>query len=435
MAPKPRKSPGTESKAPRKRAPVKSAPSVKAVAPHVKAALPPPSKHLLKKLAAVAGVSVLVGASFLFGIFFSFRLPDTSRPLAASMINNLYLPAVRAVSALTTLTTAYPSAQDMRVNRITVSGDTTLPGTVLVAFRGGVGGYEDRLVEFNRRGEIVWEYRLPAAYRLAGAIERLPNGNTLFIRTVPAPDTSSFIDPEYPKWVVEVNRSGETVREFPAHVTHDLRTLSNGNILLVDAGRDQVSEVDAHGNEVWLWRAADYIFPYDETTFNGLDPRMVDNRAIMNMYAGYRAGWARSRWTHLNSAQRLENGHTLISLRNLDLIIDIDEQGRVSRTFGALLLKHPHCAEALPSGNLLVADNGNGRVAEFDWTSQKPTWEYGPLRFPTQGCATRLTNGDTFITESAALRVLQVTASGAIVWQARVSTPGTAAFYRAILIP
>ena len=50
-----------------------------------------------------------------------------------------------------------------------------------------------------------------------------------------------------------------------------------------------------------------------------------------------------SEWTHVNSAQRLPNGNTIVSLRNLDLVVEVNPKGDVVWTYGALVLKHQHC--------------------------------------------------------------------------------------------
>ena len=126
------------------------------------------------------------------------------------------------------------------------------------------------------------------------------------------------------------------------------------------------------------------------------------------------------------------NGNTVISLRNFDLVVEVDPQGQVVWTFGPLVLKHQHCAWVLNSGNLLVSDNGNAWIIEVDRATQQIVWEYaGGLNFPTQGCAYRLPSGNTLITDSANLRVLDVTPEKQVAWMLKVETPGTAPLYRA----
>src|SRR5207253_3267796 len=137
-------------------------------------------------------------------------------------------------------------------------------------------------------------------------------------------------------------------------------------LLTVDAGRDLVSEVDGAGFAVWSWNAGDHILPYGPATYTGHQRTNTLNRNLRNMFAEFAEGlnvtWRD--WTHVNSAQRLANGNTIISLRNFDLVIEVNHVGQVVWTFGPLVLKHQHCAWVLPNGHLLVTDNGNARVIE-----------------------------------------------------------------------
>ena len=79
----------------------------------------------------------------------------------------------------------------MNTNRFAVtssSAGAALPGTVLFALRGNPKGYEDRIVEVDRSGRVVWEYRLRDGLRLIGEVRKLANGDVLFIKsTLPPP--------------------------------------------------------------------------------------------------------------------------------------------------------------------------------------------------------------------------------------------------------
>jgi hypothetical protein len=137
-------------------------------------------------------------------------------------------------------------------------------------------------------------------------------------------------------------------------------------------------------------------------------------------------------WTHVNSAQRLANGNTLISLRNFDLVVEVDPRGDVVWSYGALVLKHQHCAWLLDNGHLLITDNGNARIIEVDRATQRIVWEYGEgLKFAVQACAYRLPNGDTLITDSGNQRILEVDPAGKRVWELKVQVPETIPLYRA----
>jgi hypothetical protein len=314
-----------------------------------------------------------------------------------------------------------------------------LDGTILLALRGQSSEYASRVVEVNRDGEPVWEYRLPTPAPLSD-VRKLANGDVLVLAMACLPGQCG---PDDLGTLYEIDRAGTVVRQRQVPATHHAELLPNGNLLLVDSNRDLATELDPEGRTVWSWSARDHIQPYDVHNFVGFLPTNADERNLANMYADYREGppapgngfafpYAGSDWTHMNSAQRLANGNTLLSLRNFDLVVEVNAAGDVVWSYGPLVLKHQHCAWVLNNDDLLVADNGNARIIEVNRMTQQIVWQYADgLRFPIQGCAYRLPSGNTLITDAANLRVLEVTPEKQLAWGLKVLTPGTSALYRA----
>lgn len=317
------------------------------------------------------------------------------------------------------------------------AADSNLTGTVLLVLRGTTAQYQPSIVEIDRRGKVVWRYELPAGSAAPTEARKLPNGNIIYINAPRSSDATSFIAPAVTKHMVEIDYTSQQVlRTVEVKATHHLELLPNGNFLTVDAARSLVSEISPSGSEIWSWSAGDSIKAYGPDTFVGATPESLDPMLISNMYFEYRRGVQRQSWTHPNSAQRLDNGNTIISLRNLDLVLEVDAQKKAVRSYGALILKHQHCAWQLDNGNLLIADNGNGRVIEVDQKSQQIVWEYAQdLNLPTQGCAVRLPSGNTLITDSSNLRILEVTPGKQIAWELKIDIPDTRPLYRAFWYP
>jgi hypothetical protein len=63
-----------------------------------------------------------------------------------------------------------------------------------------------------------------------------------------------------------------------------------------------------------------------------------------------------------SSAQRLENGNTLIVCMNQRRVVEVDRAGK--EVWSKVNINQPYCAQRLPSGNTLVAEQ-NG-VMEYD---------------------------------------------------------------------
>ena len=158
--------------------------------------------------------------------------------------------------------------------------------------------------------------------------------------------------------------------------------------------------------------------------------RASDNRATK---------WLGFDYYHLNSVEILPNtplgrrdprfraGNLLICLRNVDLILVLDQDDlSVVWHWGAETLDLPHMPTMLASGNILIFDNGKyrgfSRVLEIEPASGRIVWQYQgdpPESFFSQwrGSVQRLANDNTLICESERGYVFEVTAAGKKVWE------------------
>jgi hypothetical protein len=220
--------------------------------------------------------------------------------------------------------------------------------------------------------------------QVIGDIEALPNGNLLLQLNG--------------QGLHEIDRLGNIVWEHLDWCsTHDVDRLPNGNTLYVSSLCNFAKEITPEFEVVWSWYAADHL---------------------RDMYLEYRE---HGDWTHINAAERLPNGNTLLCLRNLDLVVEVDSDGEIVWSFGAGIISHPHNPKILPNGNLLLVDNGNNRIIEIDRETQRIVWQYDQdLDLRNKGDADRLPNGNTLIMDSWNNRMLEVVPSGEIVWQLRV---------------
>jgi len=175
-------------------------------------------------------------------------------------------------------------------------------------------------------------------------VEGLPNGNVLFVLPL--------------KGVYEINRNGDVVWSYmDSQVTHDADRLPNGNTLVVFGGFDsrndiQAKEINLKGEIVWSWKAKDHL----------------DTAEYRNVYD--------QGWTHANAVTRLENGNTLISLRNFNIVVEVEPNGSIVRTIGKGIFHYQHDPEVLPNGNLLVMNHTRpNKAIEIDPKTNKVVWE------------------------------------------------------------
>jgi outer membrane protein assembly factor BamB len=259
-----------------------------------------------------------------------------------------------------------------------------------------------RIVEVNMDGDIVWEYKIPKKllkkrpYMLMD-VERLTNGNTLFnVRN---------------SGIYEINNSGSIVwQHLDIDSSHDVDRLENGNTIYVrawvDQGKAHVIEVDPSGNTVWQW---DGLSEFNTAPYSDIE---------------------RGGWMHVNAVTRLESGETLISLRNLQMIIKVSPEGRIvwKQTFNCdraedkWSLGHEdsiegcnaHEPEIDSNGTMLVAVRNPDVVYQLDLSTGKILWEWWGDTSERIRDVDRLPNGNILIQDNN--KLTEVTPDKKVVW-------------------
>jgi len=273
------------------------------------------------------------------------------------------------------------------------------------------------IVEFDWDGKVVWKYDVPGGpydeegYPSPGFIhhdlQRLPNGNTIFLYHEQVPQ-------EYNKLIRDPAR--------------------RSNRIIGDC----VLEVNKDKEIVWQWHTHEHLDLNEDATIHPKPNGRFD-------------------WTHCNTVNVLPENHwyhegysefkpgnVIICSRHLDEIYIIDRakknivwryrgeyMGGISRAHEPYMIE-----EGLPgAGNILMFDNGNERkrgtrpgrppypemtvILEINPLTKQIVWLYQDPDFYSaiQGTQQRLPNGNTFICESTRGRLFEVTPRGEIVWQ------------------
>ena len=284
-------------------------------------------------------------------------------------------------------------------------------------------------------GTVAHQWGMPYAPGLYGYL--LPNGNIFYGGKVQDETWDRF-----PSWkrfkggvMIEADRHGNVVWEHrdPEH-HHDHRRTESGGALYMTLGlmdpalaakvrggvpdsapegmwEDVLVEVDAQGNRIWEWHAAEHL---------DLEKHIV----TMND--------RRDEWSHGNTVAPLGNDRVLFSFRNISTIGIIDKgSGEITWQLGYETLAQQHDPNMLPNGNVLVFDNGShrrssglpfSRVLEVNPANNEIVWEYTDnpaYNFFSSyiSGARRLPNGNTLITEGQSGRMFQVTPQCEVVWE------------------
>ncbi len=306
------------------------------------------------------------------------------------------------------------------------------PGYTLYAPLSGSG--QVYLLDIN--GEVAHQWQMPHPPGLYGYL--LPNGNLFYggkVRDDGGWDIFEAMKRFKGGAMLEVDWDGNIVWEHrDSHHHHDARRTESGGCLYMTVERmddaraarisggqpgtdeggmyaDVLVEVDAAGNRIWEWHAAEHLDPERHIiTFNDL----------------------RDEWSHGNTVVPLPDDRVMFSFRNISTVGIIDKaSGEITWQIGDDVLAQQHDPSLLDNGNVLIYDNGShsrhnplpaSRVIEVDPSTNEIVWEYRdnpPFNFFSAyiSGARRLPNGNTLITEGHFGRIFQVTPEGDVVWE------------------
>ena len=326
------------------------------------------------------------------------------------------------------------------------------PGYTLYAPMSGQG--EVYLLDIN--GEVAHQWRMPYPPGLYGYL--LPNGNLFYGGKVQ--DDGGWETFEAMKRfkggvMLEADWDGNIIWEHrdPYH-HHDARRTESGGCLYMTVERmddaqaatikggqpgtesredytgmwcDVLVEVDANGNRVWEWRAAEHLDPERHVvTFNDLRDEWSHGNTVVPLPAASNVIPAKA------GIQESAGDAVMFSFRNISTVGIIDKaSGEIVWQIGDEALSQQHDPSMLDNGNVLIYDNGShnrynplpaSRVIEVDTSTNEIVWEYRdspPFNFFSAyiSGARRLPNGNTLITEGQPGRIFQVTPEGDVVWE------------------
>ena len=289
----------------------------------------------------------------------------------------------------------------------------------------------------DMHGEPVHRWHVGTA--LQSFCRLLPDGNILY----PTRDRSDIKQ----AGIRELDPQSSVVWYYHCRVDHDYQLLANGNLLIhtiTDNMCPQLGnglkrqpymiEITRAGDLLWEWHGEEHLGELEEL----LPP----------------AGWEHFQdrissefafdWAHNNTLQvippnathekekatggpvRFKPGNIVFSYRSVDIIGVIDrETGEIVWAWGPGQLDGQHKPHMLPTGNILIFDNGTlrgySRVIELDPLTETIEWEYTAepqedfLSRYISG-AQRLPNGNTLICEGAKRHLFEVTPDKEIVW-------------------
>ncbi len=281
----------------------------------------------------------------------------------------------------------------------------------------------DRVYLMDMSGRKVHEWKVPGARKNCEYAEPVGNGEIVVVCVSQA--------------LIKLDWDSNVIWERKLRVHHDVEQLPDGTLLTVmreiamkyntyDVIFDTVLHLDSNGKPINRW-----------STFENLSSLRRFHKASALDTPGTKQQDGKFDYYHTNTVQALPEtplasrgspflpGNLLLCLRNADLLLILHKDTRrIVWSWGAGELQWPHMPTMLPSGNILVFDNGirrkASRVLEVNPVTKKIVWKYEAHQSffsPFQGSAQRLPNGNTLICESNMGRAFEVTADHRIVWE------------------
>jgi len=267
-----------------------------------------------------------------------------------------------------------------------------------------------------------------------------PNGNLLY----PTRDRSAIGE----AGLRELTPDSEVRWHYHCRIDHDYQVLEDGKLLIHTLADHMVPEIGPELKRnpyiveitpekelVWEWHGEDH--------FEDLRQRLSGEAfEHVRRRIDERYGFD---WAHNNTCQvipendayedadgepaRVAPGNVVFSYRSLDVIGTIDRpSGEIVWAWGPATLDGQHKPHVLPSGNVLLFDNGTergySRVIEVDPMTETIEWEYTAtpresFYSPYISGAQRLPNGNTLVCEGSEAHLFEVTRDGDLVWDFR----------------
>lgn len=268
----------------------------------------------------------------------------------------------------------------------TVIDNSPLGGyNVLIADRGN-----NRLIEVNSAGQIIWQYNFNVARPGLGADDAFfVNGGSEILASLEDNQLIELIDYQTKKVLWSYGSIGHAgSKSGLLNTPDDAYPLPNGDIIVADIKNCRVLEISPSKQIVHQYGQTGQCT--DKNGYlnkpNGDTPLPNGNILISNI-TGHSLVELNSQWQRVLSMvlpihypsdpQMTKAGNILVSdVMNPGKIIEISPQGKIvwQYTKG---LDRPSIAIELPNSNILAVDDQNQRIIVIDPQTKKILWQYG----------------------------------------------------------
>jgi hypothetical protein len=330
---------------------------------------------------------------------------------------------------------AYAEPDSESASAVVLHEESSLPGFNLCVSR------DLRKAElFDDQGKVVRVWQQGKEGHWARGL-LVPDGHFMVIGSDKAPREGELINDDG-RFVMKMTFDGEPVWKRSILSHHDLIPAPDGGYLVltfnfrripsihpsIDIRDDQITHLSNDGEIISETSLYDLLTAEGSTfSFQPVQPTQREQETFIDLFHANALHWIPD--SLRKSTQPFSPGSLVVTIRHQDTIAIVDwDRKEATWTWGQGIISGPHDAQILPSGQLLLFDNGLSRgwsrVIEVDPKTRKLSWQYhAPRRrsffSPSRGGAQRLSNGHTLITDSDSGSAFEITPRGRQVWRYR----------------
>jgi hypothetical protein len=206
----------------------------------------------------------------------------------------------------------------------------------------------------------------------------------------------------------------------------DVQLLPGDHVLVAEHNGGRVTERDKKGAIVWEKKVdgplAAQRLPTGNTFVCSRTQLLEFDKAGKEVFS-----YSSPRGEQFMKAMKLRNGdYAFVAQLGATRFVRLSPEGKELATFNVDVRTSGGRIDVTPKGNVLIPENGNNRVAEYD-PQGKIVWEVA-VEQPI--AAVRLTNGNTLVTSMNQNRAVEFDRAGKEVWEFKSDTRVTRAFRR-----
>lgn len=340
-----------------------------------------------------------------------------------------------------------PAGDEQHKARVTMHKLQAYDGVTLITRR-----YSETIELLGMNGDITHSWHVPfskywpeakhirkavdSSWVYAEKAHLFNNGDLLLIYTAAG-------DTPYGYGMVKVNKDAELIWKYSQHTHHDFEVNEETGEITALIHRFTTGNDDKHTG-LPKRILEDYVVTLspegrEQKRISILDAfRDSPYALLLNDYQKNNLAWDRM---HTNAVSRLTAemapafpqfaaGDILLSLRNMDTVAVLDPTTAKIKWASNGLWRAQHSPKFLSNGTILLFDNKghaagayiHSRILAFNPQTLAVDWHYTGGKNNTFysalfGRVQRLPNGNTLITDSMNGRIIEITATGEIVWE------------------